>query len=71
MSEDLEELRETFRHFDKDGNGTIDRDEFAALLKALGADCDAEEIEAGLTVLDTNNSGQIDFDEFAEWWSDR
>jgi Ca2+-binding EF-hand superfamily protein len=71
MSKSAEEIRATFQHFDRDGSGTIEIAEFAALLGALGADCSAEEVAAGLEALDTNRNGRIDYDEFAAWWADR
>ncbi len=65
------EIREIFDHFDKDSNGTIEVNEFADLLDALGAEMSAEEVRVGLDVLDTNRNGRIDFHEFVEWWSRR
>jgi Ca2+-binding EF-hand superfamily protein len=71
VSKSEEEIRETFEHFDRDGNGAIDVAEFAALLAALGASAGAEELAAGLEALDSNRNGRIDFDEFAAWWGAR
>ena len=71
MSKSAEEIRETFDHFDRDGNGTMDVGEFVSLLQALGAAASAEEVAAGIEALDTNRSGRIDFDEFTAWWADR
>ena len=67
----MDEIREIFDHFDKDGNGTIEVGEFTDLLSALGADMDEGEVAVGLEVLDTNGNGRIDFDEFVSWWSTR
>ena len=67
----LAEVRETFDHFDRDGNGVIDHDEFASLLEALGAGMNEQEIQAGILALDENHNGRIEFDEFAAWWGDR
>ncbi len=69
--EDLEEIREIFDHFDKNGDGVIQRSEFAALLEALDASVDPEEVQAGLDALDENRNGLIDFNEFLAWWGDR
>ena len=69
--EALDEVREIFEHFDKDGNGTIESDEFRNLLNALGAGMEDEEIAIGLDALDTNRNGRIDYDEFVAWWADR
>ena len=71
MSKSTREIRETFDHFDRNGNGTIEVGELARLLEALGASLSAEELAAGLEALDTNRNGLVDFDEFVAWWSDR
>lgn len=65
-----EELKETFEHFDGDDNGLIDRDEFADVMDALGADMSEAELDVGFDAIDTDRSGEIDFDEFVEWWND-
>ena len=39
-----DELEETFEHFDDDGDGSIDRDEFADVMDALGADMSSDEL---------------------------
>ncbi len=67
----LDEIREIFDHFDKDGNGTIESPEFAALLQALGADMSDREVAVGLEALDTDGNGRIDFDEFVSWWAEK
>ena len=69
--DELAEIKEIFTHYDADKNGTIERSEFANLLKALDADMSDEEVAAGLDALDDNHNGKIDFDEFLAWWGDR
>lgn len=69
--DEIEEIRETFSHFDRDGNGRIDRREFSQLLDALEADMSDDEIEQGLRELDADGNGTIEFDEFLAWWSDQ
>jgi calmodulin len=72
LSEDeIEEIREIFSHFDVDGNGVIEHDEFGALLRTLDDTIGDDDIRAGLDALDENRNGVIDFDEFLEWWADR
>lgn len=68
---DMEELRDNFDHFDKDGNGTIEKSEFKRLLLALGAEMEPEEIDIGFDIIDADNNQRIDFDEFIGWWQDR
>lgn len=68
---DKQELRENFDHFDTDGNGHIDREEFERLMDVLGAELGADELEVGFTAIDADGNGTIEFDEFADWFSDR
>ena len=67
----MDELRETFDHFDTDGNGRIDRAEFARLMDALGAEMTPFEIDVGFASIDADGDGSIDMDELAAWWLDR
>ncbi|MDF1662328.1 MAG: EF-hand domain-containing protein [Planctomycetota bacterium] len=71
MAKSKEELLETFKHFDRDGNGSIDAQEFKELLYALGAVVTDEEVATGLDVLDADKNGRIDFEEFCVWWTDQ
>jgi calmodulin len=71
MSKSAEEIRETFEHFDRNGNGTMEVGEFVQLLKVLGADASPEEVAAGVEALDSNRNGLIDYNEFVAWWADR
>lgn len=69
--EEVALLRESFDHFDKDGNGRIDREEFSALLAALSEDFSREEAAIGFQVIDVDHSGRISFDEFLAWWTEQ
>ncbi|MBO6938274.1 MAG: EF-hand domain-containing protein [Deltaproteobacteria bacterium] len=72
LSEDeLQELRETFDHFDTDGNGVIDRHEFRELLKSLDPGFNEDDVVMGLKVLDANENDVIDWEEFRDWWGAR
>ena len=68
--EQLEEIREIFDHFDRDKNGVIDASEFRALLEALGAEMEPEEIAIGLSIVDSDQNGTVEWDEFLPWWSE-
>ena len=68
---DNRELRETFRHYDSNHDGTISLVEFSRLLNALGAGMSDEEVRIGFEALDTDGNHGIDFDEFVRWWNDR
>lgn len=69
--DELKEVRETFDHFDTDGNGVIDRNELRQLLKTLDPGFTEEDVLLGLKVLDANENDVIDWDEFLDWWSAR
>lgn len=72
MSDDeIQELKETFAHYDTDGNGVIDRDEFRALLKTLDPGFNEEDVLMGLKLLDANGNNVVDWDEFVAWWGSR
>lgn len=65
--EELEEYRQAFQMFDKDGSGTISTSEFLKLLKNLGQQVTKEEAENIMKDLDVDGSGEIDFDEFVSY----
>ena len=67
---DEQELKEAFDHFDSDGNGAIDRDEFAQLMKNLDPEMSSEEVAIGFAEIDRDGSGTIELDEFIAWWLD-
>ena len=72
LSEDeLRELRETFDHFDTDGNGVIDRHELRELLKSLDPGVGEDDVLMGLKTLDANENDVIDWEEFRDWWGAR
>ncbi len=66
-----QELRESFAHFDTDGNGVIDFSEFVHLLRSLSAAMSLDEMQTGFEELDRDGSGGIEFGEFLDWWSGR
>lgn len=70
--EDVTELRKTFKHFDKDKSGHLDRLEFRACLMASDVDLPTLEnsdqadpkFDAIMTECDTSGDGQVCFEEF-------
>lgn len=58
----LRRLRDAFRLYDADGNGTIDLGELKAVMKRLGAP--EGQAEQTMAAADTLHNGVITFDEF-------
>ena len=55
-----------FKEYDKDGNGTIDKEEFKILMRSLG-ESDESKFDDALRALDTSGDGKISFTEFLAW----
>lgn len=53
----------TFNKFDTDNSGSIDKAEFRALIKDLGADFTEEELDEAILMIDDDNSGNIELGE--------
>lgn len=65
LSEDeLAEFREIFNLVDRDGGGTITKEELGELMDTLGIDATPEEIDLMINEIDQDNNGEIDFSEF-------
>ena len=64
MSMDEKQLKETFKLFDKDNDGTITKVELKEMMKKLGKEPSDEEVEAMIKEVDSDGDGQIDFEEF-------
>ncbi|CAM9536094.1 unnamed protein product [Phaeothamnion confervicola] len=63
--EELEDaIRDVFRSVDGDGNGTLDRSEFAQCLRHSGLGFTRRELNLILTMVDKNGDGVIDYEEF-------
>jgi len=67
ITEDLlEELKETFKHFDKDGSNALDKLEFKAALQVLGFNYSEEEFNKLWNEL-TQGKEKIDLETFIKW----
>lgn len=64
----IEEIEELFEQNDTDGNGDIDFDEFAALVRDLDQGISPASLEIGFREIDVNKDGRINFGEFLDWW---
>jgi calmodulin len=65
-NEQYSELKEAFRMFDKDGDGTISMEELANVMQVLGLNPTKDELEIMLASVDTDCNGVIDLDEFVD-----
>jgi calcium-binding protein CML len=61
----LKQLRDIFRRFDMDGDGSLTQLELAALLRSIGLKPTGDELHALLSSMDSNNNGAIEFEELA------
>mmetsp|Transcript_10595 Transcript_10595/g.18696 ORF Transcript_10595/g.18696 Transcript_10595/m.18696 type:complete len:152 (-) Transcript_10595:80-535(-) len=62
--EELAEFKEIFNLVDRDGGGTITKEELGELMDTLGIDATPEEIDLMINEIDQDSNGEIDFDEF-------
>lgn len=67
-SQQLAEIKENFKFFDRDNNGEIDQEEFTKLLQVISPNSTAEQGAEGFAIVDENEDGHIDLDEFIDWW---
>lgn len=62
----MAELKEAFRMFDKDGDGTIDSEELTSVMQVLGMNPTKAELDIILDSVDTDRNGVIDLHEFID-----
>ncbi|CAN6461032.1 unnamed protein product [Victoria cruziana] len=62
--EQLAELREIFRSFDRNNDGSLTQLELGSLLRSLGLKPSPEQLDALIQKADTNNNGLVEFSEF-------
>ena len=60
----IEELREAFLLFDKNGDGTITTVELGTAMRSLGQNPTKEELQEMINEVDEDGNGTIEFDEF-------
>lgn len=65
-SDQLKQLRDIFRRFDMDDDGSLTQLELAALLRSLGIKPTGDQLHALLTNMDANGNGSIEFDELVQ-----
>jgi Ca2+-binding EF-hand superfamily protein len=62
-------VKKIFKHFDLDGFGTIEMNEFTKSLETLGCVFKSFEIEALFKKYDANANGKLDYEEFAAFFA--
>ena len=62
--EEINEFREIFNLVDKDGGGSISKEELSELMDTLGIEATNEEIDHMVGEIDVDGDGDIDFEEF-------
>ncbi|KAK7113927.1 hypothetical protein V1264_000079 [Littorina saxatilis] len=60
------ELREAFRLFDKDGDGSISTDELGTVMRNLGQFPSIDELNTMLKEIDIDGDGTFSFEEFVQ-----
>ncbi|PUZ39942.1 hypothetical protein GQ55_9G384100 [Panicum hallii var. hallii] len=60
----LEELREIFRSFDRNADGSLTQLELGSLLRSLGLKPSTDQLDALISRADTNSNGLVEFSEF-------
>ncbi|KAK3584644.1 hypothetical protein CHS0354_003931 [Potamilus streckersoni] len=61
------ELREAFRFFDKDRNGSLDAKELRKALLSLGDPLGEEDLHELFALMDLDKNGKVDVDEFTKF----
>ncbi|KAJ8424359.1 hypothetical protein Cgig2_023364 [Carnegiea gigantea] len=62
--EQIAELREIFRNFDRNNDGKLTQLELGSLLRSLGLKPSEDQLEALIQAADKNSNGMIEFSEF-------
>lgn len=64
MPDSENELKEAFKAFDADGDGTTSKDELKKILAKFGQTLTDAELDAVMAEVDTDGDGEIDYNEF-------
>lgn len=62
----MKEFKEAFRLFDKDGDGTITKEELGRVMRSLGQFARTEELQQMLQEIDADGDGNVSFEEFVD-----
>lgn len=61
--DELNQLREIFKRFDMDSDGSLTMLELAALIRSLGLKPSGDQVQVMLSKMDSNRNGSVEFDE--------
>jgi len=65
----LKDIRDTFKFFDKEKSGSLNKIQFKAACASLGEDIPDEKLENTFAMYDVDKDGKISFDEFVSFIS--
>ena len=60
----VEEIKQTFELFDRNGDKSIDREELGEVFRSLGQHYTEQEIIEMIREIDTDKNDSVDFNEF-------
>jgi len=63
---EIHQLKQAFKFFDKNGDGTISTEEIDIVMKSIGLQISKQELDDLMADLDENGDGHMDFDEFVQ-----
>ena len=69
--ETVDKIVDVFKAWDKDGDGTISRDELERVFIVLNPSFTKKDLDLVMKVADRNGDGVIDYEEFADWLQDK
>lgn len=59
-------IRNVFKSFDRNGDGTVSVAEIGDVLRKLGRNLTDEELQHKIALMDKNGSGRVEFEEFID-----
>ncbi|XP_062620982.1 calcium-binding protein LPS1-alpha-like [Saccostrea cucullata] len=64
--EQINDIKEAFLVFDKDGDGTVSTEELGAVMRSMGQDPTEKELMDMIAEVDVDGNGDVEFDEFLQ-----